>query len=452
MKAITIIGAGLAGTLLGLYLAKRGYPIQIIVSRPDSRLSPPDKGRSINLALSCRGLTGLSGAGLLEEVRALAVPMRGRAIHQEDNTIIYQPFGRDENEYINAIERQELNELLLNQLEKEQQVSITFDMQLTTVDVYKKTLYLTPTSGGDTRPSTYHYLIGADGANSAVRAALRGQALISSAREFLSHGYKELSISSAHADALAREQLHLWPREGCLLLGNPNRNHSITGSLFLANKGELSFESLNNEAQITHFFKTTFPDAFMLMPDVVAEFLHNPIGNMSTIKAEPWLVADNCLLIGDSAHGIVPFFGQGMNCAFEDCRILDTLLTQYDDDWSKAMPAFYEARHVNTDAVAELSMDNYHEIQQGIRYEVVNLKKQLERELMHRYRDRYISKHVLVMFTNTPYAVAQACGELQTELLNKICATIKGIDDVSWDSVDKLMLDYDKKLAEIPSF
>ncbi|WP_419420913.1 FAD-dependent oxidoreductase [Legionella sp. D16C41] len=248
---------------------------------------------------------------------------------------------------------------------------------------------------------------------------------------------------------MAYEHLHLWPRDSFLLLGNPNCDHSITGSLFLAHEGRNSFANLINEGSIKVFFRKFFPDAYDETPNLVTEFLQNPTGNMSTIKCSPWYYQDQCLLIGDAAHGLVPFFGQGMNSAFEDCRIFNDILNRYEDDWHKALPAFFQARKINTDAVAKMSMDNFHEIQSDICDKQFNLKKQLEHILMNRYPERYISKHVLVMFTNTPYAQALAIGEIQSNFLNKICVNLHTIEDIDWKEVDTLMDDYDKKLANL---
>lgn len=234
-----------------------------------------------------------------------------------------------------------------------------------------------------------------------------------------------------------------------MLLGNPNRDRSITGSLFLANEGEPSFASLCNEELICNFFKEAFPDAYGEMPDLVHEFIMNPIGHLSTVKCQPWYFKDQCLLLGDAAHGLVPFFGQGMNSAFEDCRVLNEFLDQYDDDWQQVMPAFFQSRKLNLDAVAEMSMLNYHEIQTDIRDEKFNFRKRLEQLLMQRYPQRYISMHVQVMFTNTPYALAKECGKLQYELLDEICEKNRDIDKIDWSYVDYFMEKYDKKLAHL---
>jgi kynurenine 3-monooxygenase len=448
MKNITIVGGGLAGTLCALYLARRGYTVELFESRADIRNSPTDYGRSINLALSCRGITGLNSMGLMDEVSKIMVPMRARAIHEANGEVHYQPFGRHEEEHINAISRTDLNALLLNKAEKYPNIHLHFDMKLLDVDIYNKKLQF-QTKDGDVSEIAYYRLIGADGAPSLIRDTMRKEGLVDAERDFLSHGYKELSISKTHTVGMAREHLHLWPRDSFMLLGNPNPDDSITGSLFLANKGKDSFAALDTEERLISFFQKAFPDAFTAMPNLVNEFFENPTGHMSTIKCAPWHYKDECLLIGDAAHGIIPFFGQGMNSAFEDCRILDELLDQYKDDWAQVMPAFFGQRKINTDAVAQMSMDNYHEIHSDVRNPQFILQKQVERELMVRYSDRYVSKHVLVMFTNTPYSSALAQGVLQTQLLEKICTSINSIKEVNWQKVELLMIDYDKKMTNI---
>lgn len=448
MKHCTVIGAGLAGALCSLYLARRGYKVDLFESRPDLRLSSMDYGRSINLALSCRGFTGLAAMGLSDEVNQIMVPMRARAIHEVTGEVHYQPFGRHEEEYINAISRNSLNALLLDKAEAYPNIQLHFDMKLLDLNLQNKSLRF-KTNEGTEQEWTYQKLIGADGAASILRDLLQKKSIVEASREYLSHGYKELSISKIHTKGMAREHLHLWPRDSFMLLGNPNPDDSITGSLFLAQEGEDSFASLTNDERLTIFFQKQFPDVFELMPNLVTEFFGNPTGTMSTIRCAPWYYKEECLLIGDAAHGIIPFFGQGMNSAFEDCRTFDGLLDKYNDDWGTVLPVFYEQRKKNTDAVALMSMDNYHEIHSDIRNPQFILKKQVERELMRRYPQRYVSKHVLVMFTNTPYAQAWALGELQSKLLDTICLLISNIKELNWHEIDELMKIYDKKLAKI---
>lgn len=448
MERISIIGSGLVGALMALYLARRGYEVEMFDSLLDPRESKPDKGRSINLAMSCRGLTGLAGVGLTEAARKIMVPMRARAIHNQQGEINYQPFGRNEAEHINAVSRTHLNNLLLDTAETYPNISFHFNEKLIALDIRRKRLYFElPDGERIVRP--YTRLIGADGATSVVRETLARDSIITSNRTFLDHGYKELSISSESARSLAHEHLHLWPRDTFLLLGNPNLDYSITGSLFLPKKGKNSFEELSNELQIGSFFEQAFPDAYAAMPALIDEFTQHPMGNMSTIQCSTWNYLDQCLLIGDAAHGLVPFFGQGMNCGFEDCRILDELLTEYDDNWQKVMPAFYARRKPNTDAVAHMSLSNFHEIQSKIRDPQFLLKKQLEQDLMHRYPDTYISKHVMVMFTNTPYNVAQTIGIVQGELLTEILYGKRSLHEINWNDVTILMTEYDKKLASL---
>lgn len=445
-KKVTIVGAGLAGTLCALYLARRGYEIDLFESRADVRNSPTDYGRSINLALSCRGITGLKAMDLMPEVEKIIVPMRARAIHESNGEVHYQPFGRYSNEYINAISRTELNALLLDKAEQSKKIHLNFEKKLLKMDIHHKKLVF-EAKDGTRQEYTYERLIGADGAPSQIRETLKNEGVVEATRDFLSHGYKELSISKKHTVGMAREHLHLWPRDSFMLLGNPNPDDSITGSLFLAHEGKDSFAELNSEENLVHFFKKEFPDAFDAMPHLVEEFFGNPTGTMSTIKCSPWYYRDECLLIGDAAHGVIPFFGQGMNSAFEDCRILNELLEQYNDDWNKVMPEFYQQRKPNTDAVAQMSMDNYHEIHSDIRNPHFILQKQVERALMAHYALNYVSKHVLVMFTNTPYAQALAHGVIQQKLLNTICQGISDVKELDWHEIDKLMIEYDKNLA-----
>ncbi|GGI81208.1 FAD-dependent oxidoreductase [Legionella impletisoli] len=448
MKQVTIVGSGLAGTLLALYLARRGYKVSLYEARGDVRKEPMDGGRSINLALSCRGITSLKAIGLMDQVTNIIVPMRARAIHEEQGEVSFQAFGRHKDEYINAILRSELNALLLNEAEKSPLIELNFNLKLLDIHFEEKKLRFV-NANNEPVMVDYQRLVGADGAGSFVREAMKQHHHLDYTREFLPHGYKELSISSNHGGSMVREHLHLWPRDSFMLLGNPNLDDSITGSLFMPNRGKNSFESLDSKEKLMTFFKTHFSDVVDAMPNLVGEFFAHPTGNMSTIKCTKWYYQDHCLLIGDAAHGIIPFFGQGMNCAFEDCRIFDGLLEQYEDQWDQALPAFFEERVKNTLAVAAMSMDNYREIQHDIRDKQFNLKKQIEKELMRRYPDRYVSKHVLVMFTNTPYLEAYAHGQIQTEFIDKICKNTNSFNEIDWARVDALMPLYDKKMAEL---
>ncbi len=447
MRSVSIVGAGLAGSLMALFLAKRGCKVKLYEYRPDLRITPIESNRSINLALSCRGLTALQDAGLDAKVRQLMVPMRARIIHEISGEIVYQPFGRHEEECINAIERNALNKLLLNELDTYPLVKCYFDTKLVNLNLAEKQLIFQNQKGQFTQHD-YDVFIGADGAHSLVRACLQQQKLIDFKQTFFTHGCKELTICRAHQTVFDKESLHLWPRKSFSLLGNPNLDGSITGSLFLPYKGQVSFESLTSEAQLLACFNKYFNDVCGLMPSLIDEFFTHPMGTMSRIDCKPWFIAGQGVLLGDAAHGIIPFFGQGMNSAFEDCRILNTLLDEYDENWQQVLPMFYHLRKPNTDAVAKMSEDNFHEVQEAVCSAQFNNKKRLAQLLMQRYPKRYISKHVLVMFTNTPYSQAQKIGQIQENFLKDIMSDNLDLNTLNWQKVDQMMLDYDKKMAD----
>lgn len=443
MKKITILGSGLVGCLLAVFLAKRDYQVVVVDSREDLRVKPPTKGRSINLALSCRGITSLKAAGIMNKVAGIIVPMRARAIYESNGNIIYQPFGRHKDEYINSIKRDELNSILLDELDTYKNVTVHFNHYIEDIDFDKKTLY------AKEKKFNYEQLLAADGASSIVRTKLSKIGHINSSRKFLPHGYKELHLSQKEALNLRSEHLHLWPRGSSLLLGNPNKDGSITGSLFMPLKGINSFASLNSKKLVEDFFKVHFEAVFDKMPNLAEEFLENPLGNLSTVKCDKWHYRDSCLMVGDAAHGVVPFFGQGMNCGFEDCLVLIKLLDEHKDDWPKTIVKFCDLRKENTDAIAQMSMDNYYEITRNINNKAFNLKKELALKIMQRYPDRLITKHVMVMFSNIPYAQALALDGLQNDLLNDCCHEIDDLSQVDWHHVKVLLDNYDKKLTQV---
>ncbi|WP_367605842.1 FAD-dependent oxidoreductase [Legionella sp. W05-934-2] len=437
MQSVTIIGGGLAGCLMSLYLAQRGYDVIIFESRGDLRLTPHDYGRSINMALSCRGITALNSLNLLTEIKPIMVPMRARAIYEQDGSMTYQPFGRTADEYINSIKRTDLNRMLLDCIDANQHITVYFDHTLSSIDFDKKLCLLN--HHNHVIEHHYDHLIGADGAPSIVRESLTQAGIAKATREFLQHGYKELTIAGPGDKRFVREHLHIWPQDQFMLLGNPNPDHSITGSLFLAVEGKQSFATIQTESQIHQFFRQNFKTIYPHMPSLVDEFQSHPVGYLSTIKCAPWFYQDQCLLIGDAAHGIVPFFGQGMNAAFEDCRILNDLLHQHNDNWSKVLPAFYKQRKENTDAVAAMSMDNYDEIRHDVLDDQFVLRKALEHELMRRYPEHYLSRHVMVMFTNLPYKVAHEQAKKQLDLIERLCVGKFSIEEVDWQKVDNLI-------------
>lgn len=446
MERIAISGAGLAGTLLAIALARRGYEIELFERRPDPRADRADFGRSINLALSARGAHALSSVGLLERVLSNAVPMRARAIHSVAGEVAYQPFGREEHEFLSAIERHTLNQVLLDAAEEHEGIRIHFDQRLTDLDFSTMTMTLCDQRSGAEQRRSCETLIATDGAFSAVRKLMVDRGLAEFTLDELAYGYKELPITIERAEGMRRECLHLWPRRSFSMIANPNPDHSFGCTLFMPHDGdEASFSAMETPADLERLFATHFPDAHERMPTLCEDFFSRPTGTLPTVTGGPWHVEGKVLLLGDAAHALVPFFAQGMNSAFEDCAVLMECLDAYEGRWAEVFPAFFRARKVNTDAVADMAMQNYREIQDYIADDAFLLRKHIERELMRRFPDRYTSMHVLVMFTLEPYAYAKACGALQKALLDDICAGVSRPDQVDWAAVEAKLARYSEE-------
>lgn len=433
-KNIHVIGAGLSGSLLALRLGQMGHQVHLIEKRPDLRDVEMDAGRSINLALSSRGLRALSQAGLDDDVAALCIPMRGRMIHQIDGSTRFSAYSGRADEYINSISRPGLNALLLDEIDKCSSVRTSFDKGLHHVDFDQKILHFY-----DQSTEKYEYLFGSDGVGSAVRRSMMphsGSIRFDYSQKFLSHGYKELEIP---ADAYGKHQLdkhslHIWPRGEFMLIALPNMDGSFTVTLFLAFEGTDSFEGLQTDSEIASFFERYFPDARMLMPDLIADFHNNPTAPLSTIKCHPWSVpgAHN-LLIGDSAHAIVPFYGQGMNASFEDVYIFEQMLAKH-QDIDVAMSLYDDERKSDTDAIADLAIDNFYEMRDHVDDPEFIKKRQLEILLEKQFPD-YYSKYALVTFRpDMSYAQAMKIGREQDTFLLEIVAD-KLLDQLDLDEV-----------------
>lgn len=454
MSRITIVGAGLAGTLLAIALARRGYDVDLYERRHDVRKDRVDDGRSINLALSARGSHALAENALLERVLARAVPMRARAIHSVTGDVVYQPFGRNDDEYLSAIERRTLNVLLLDATAEYANIRVHFDCRLVGIDFSSMTLTMLETTTNAVHERSCDRLIAADGAFSAVRAIMVDEGVAQFDLDELAYGYKEFPITTEHARDMRLECLHLWPRRSFLMIANPNPDASFSCTLFMPHDGVDSLSALATAHDVEAFFRSHFPDALERMPDLARHFFSvpdadasngqrkRPTGSLPTVIGGPWHFEDKVLLLGDAAHALVPFFAQGMNSAFEDCTIFIDCLERSGDRWEAAVPAFFAKRKVDTDAIADMAMQNYREIQDYIADERFLLRKRIELEIMRRFPDRYTSMHVLVMFTRAPYSFAKNCGALQTTLLDEICRDVTRFDDVDWARVDSLLTTY----------
>lgn len=437
-QKVIIIGAGLAGSLLGIYLSKRDLEVEVYEARGDMRKIGAAGGRSINLALSDRGIAALRDVGMDEYMLREAVPMRGRMIHAPDGATKLLPYSGRQGEYINSISRAGLNIALMNEARKSG-VKFRFNQKCVNFHSATGSAIVESTTAGGRRTIRGDVLIATDGAGSAVRNAMLNGSVprFNFSQSWLEHGYKELHIPPGDGGFLMEKNaLHIWARRAFMMIALPNFDGSFTCTLFLAHTGENSFEQLTGEKSLMEFFETNFADAIPLMPTLVEDFFANPIGNLGTIKCFPWNVGGKSLLLGDSAHAIVPFYGQGMNASFEDCRVLDSLIEKHGAEWETIFDEFTKEREPNTDAIAEMAEENFYEMRDAVADPVFVRKRELETKLEQTFPD-YFSKYSMVTFReDLPYSVAKQKGNAQDKLLMEICAEV---DDVSVIDLNEVM-------------
>ena len=391
-------------------------------------------GRSINLALADRGMHALKRAGVLDSVRSLMIPMRGRLLHDVNGATSLQRYGKDDSEVIYSISRGELNKRLMTEFERASGIPIRFRQNCRGADLERGAVTILDEDKGSTYELTAAPVIAADGASSALREAMTRAGVSRASEDVLSHQYKELSIAPAAGGRhqLDANALHIWPRGGFMLIALPNTDGSFTATLFLPAKGSESFASLTSPQSVREFFARHFPDAAALIPDLERDFFARPTGSMVTVRAAPWHVRDRLLLIGDAAHAVVPFHGQGMNCAFEDCVALVDLLDRH-TQWETVFSEFERARKPNADAIAEMALDNYVEMRDTVRHARFQLQKSLSLELERRYPQHFIPRYSMVMFHHEiPYATALERGRLQQQLLDDLSAGIESVEQVDW--------------------
>lgn len=435
---ITLVGAGLAGSLMAVFLARRGFAIDVYERRPDMRTTEISAGRSINLALSRRGLYALEQVGLADDVLALCLPMRGRMIHPGDGPPSLQPYGQRADEVIHSVSRAGLNIRLMDAAESYDGVRIHFELGASDYDTQTGRLTLHEAATGHERITRPDRLIAADGAGSAVRMSMLRLPRYNYSQQFLTHGYKELTIPPGPGGAflLDNDALHIWPRGTYMLIALPNLDGSFTCTLFMPFSGRPGFDDLTTEAAVRAFFEAEFPDALPLMPTLLEDFFTNPTGALGTVKCAPWSVGGHALLLGDAAHAIVPFFGQGMNCCFEDCTYLDACLEQHPGDWETAFLKFQAMRKANTDAIADMAEANYLEMRDRVNDPAFVLQREVALALERRYPDWFIPKYSMVSFHRIPYAEAQRRGDLQAELLADLCAEISSVEELDWQRAE----------------
>lgn len=428
-KNIIIVGAGLVGSLLGIYLARRGHTVRIYERRPDMRKEKIIAGRSINLALSDRGIKALREVGIADEIASIAIPMRGRFIHHLDGSTVLQPYGK-EGQAINSVSRGELNKKLMD-LAEQQGIELFFNQKCNTINWALNEVHFEDGDGAHTQASA-DIIFGADGAYSAARLQhMLQHDKFEYQQHYIDCGYKELSIPAGEGQSflLEKHALHIWPRRDYMLIALPNLDGSFTCTLFFPFEGPLSFQKLDSAEKVKQFFAGNFPDIIPLIPDLVEQFFRNPTSSLVTVKCFPWIRDDKFALIGDAAHAIVPFFGQGMNCGFEDCSVLNNLLDEYNEDWKQALHQFQQLRKPDADAIADLAIENFTEMRDKVANPKFLLQKKLEAKLHERYPSKWIPAYSQVTFSpHIRYSEALRNSQRQERIMQNIMQT-PGIED-----------------------
>jgi kynurenine 3-monooxygenase len=439
-ETIALIGAGLVGPLLALGLVRRGFKVEIYERRPDMRRVRVNAGRSINLALSTRGIHALTEAGLWGAMRQIATPMKGRMMHSAASDLTFQPYGKDEAEVIHSISRAELNIALMNAAEAHG-VKINFQQRGTGIDLKTGTLQLRDERTSEEQFIESSVVIGCDGSASAIRGEMFKLNRSNFSQQYLDYGYKELAIPAGPGGKHAFEPnaLHIWPRGNYMLIALPNVDGTFACILFLPFEGADSFAQLTTREEVVQFFRLKFPDAIPLMPELADNFFANPTGSMVTVKCSPWHVEGRILLLGDAAHAIVPFFGQGINCGFEDCTCLLQLLDRHGATWESVFREFDRARKVSTDAIADLAVENFVEMRDRVADPRFLFRKKVELALEAKYPRLFVPKYAMVTFHRIPYATALRRGQVQDRMLTELCEGIERVDDLDWSKADRLI-------------
>ena len=413
-----IIGSGLAGPLLAIYLSQRGYPVQLYEKRPDLRVENIPAGRSINLALSHRGIKAIKSAGVFDKIDPLLIPMKGRMVHLSGGDIEFQPYSIHPHEYINSVSRGELNKILMTKAEASGKVQIYFDHSLLEIDEYTNELIF---ENGNRAPVADH-VFGADGAGSVIRKHIDGKVLSPSYVDPLGHDYKELHIAPSKDGEfqLDSSALHIWPRGEFMLIALPNMDKSFTCTLFLPIEGKRSFKSLRTPELVTEFFHTYFEDVLPLVENFPNAFFDNPTGKLGTVYTDEWQYNNQYCLIGDAAHAVVPFFGQGMNASFEDCEVLMQCLDEAQGNWEGVCEKYSSVRKADGDAIAKMAIENYVEMRDLVTRKEFIQQKEIANILMERFPDRFIPRYNMVSFTSIPYSEVYRRSAIQKEIISKL--------------------------------
>ena len=451
-RTVNVIGAGQCGTLLSIMLARQGFEVDLYERYEDPRVFDAEAGRSINLALAARGINALKQAGIFELIEPLLVPMRGRVVHQLDGATEFLPYGQAEHEQIYSVTRLGLNRVLLDCAEGVDDIRLHFRQAAIGYDAPDRSVHMQNLDDETLYEVEAAPLFAADGAGSIIRRSFDGSDTFGGIETLLRHGYKELSIPAGPDGSfqMRSDALHIWPRGGFMLIALPNPGGDFTLTLFLPNEGPTSFAALQDEDSVERFFAAHFPDAAELIPSLPEMLLNNPLGVLGTIRCRHWHDRGNVLLIGDAAHAIVPFHGQGMNLAFEDVVLLERIISRHGDDWPNVFARFESEQLANANAIADMALDNYIEMRDTVRDPKFALRKQLAFELEQRLPDTFIPRYSMVMFhADITYLMAQQRGEIQRALLEEFTADADALDDVDVEAAVRAARDRLQPIADI---
>ena len=433
-----MIGAGLTGPLLATYLAQQGYSVEIFERRPDMRKESISAGRSINLALSARGNHALKEVGLYDKIKPNTIPMKGRMIHDLNGNTHLQPYGQKENEVIFSVSRAQLNMELMTLAEETGNVTIRFNHQLLSADLEQNKLLFQLSDSLEEIELPFNRVIGCDGSASILRKSIVEKADIQYVKKPLGHGYKELTIPPLKSGKFRIEPnaLHIWPRGNHMLIALPNNDCSFTCTLFFPMTGATSFETVKTEKDILDLFQSQFHDAIKLIPNLVEDFQKNSTGDLASVYCKPWHLGDKALLIGDAAHAVVPFFGQGMNASFQDCSTLAKLMGQNKNDWKTIFNTFSSVQVENGHAIADMAIENYLEMRDHVNDTEYKKRRNVELKLERMFPGQFIPRYSMVSFHQIPYAEVYQRGEKQFKIIGDVLKA-----DPSGQSIDKAMVE-----------
>jgi len=436
-----LIGAGLTGPLLATYLAQQGYSVEIFERRPDMRKESISAGRSINLALSARGNHALKEVGLYDKIKPNTIPMKGRMIHDLNGNTHLQPYGQKENEVIFSVSRAQLNMELMTLAEETGNVTIQFNHQLLSADLEQNKLLFQLSDSLEEIELPFKRVIGCDGSASIIRKSIVEKADIQYVKKPLGHGYKELTIPPLKSGKFRIEPnaLHIWPRGNHMLIALPNNDCSFTCTLFFPMTGATSFETVKTEKDILDLFQSQFHDAIKLIPNLVEDFQKNSTGDLASVYCKPWHLGDKALLIGDAAHAVVPFFGQGMNASFQDCSTLAKLMGQNKNDWKTIFNTFSSVQVENGHAIADMAIENYLEMRDHVNDTEYKKRRNVELKLERMFPGQFIPRYSMVSFHQIPYAEVYQRGGKQFKIIGDVLKADPSGQSIDKDMVEKMM-------------